>query len=392
VKKRQLIGILVLVGLIQALTGPALGGSIVITNKPFNAVPDDNLDDTAAIQKAFDVCNGDTVVIPKGKYIVGRWTLRPPGDRPIRIVAEPGSTLVFVPADGVTICIDWTQKPTENVILRSIERLTIHGPMANKEYPVGATPGKLVGLRLLNIHRGELRNLVIEGFDRAGLEIAAGTLDGGGAYYWEINNLIARYNGWGVLCSGLANATSFSGFQAQYNIYGYENIQWLTNLKCEGNYRSGARYTEGAYRVTHSIHNYWFEQNNQNGKLSRGSGQPGEADIWANALPEYTDQNYKPISLALSGAGHFAPGYGPDDRPETYAISGCLEMSVSGGMIIRPRGNFRYNLHPMSRVLDVSEGFHLMDPETGGGPQASHPFNYARPTWMVTQPGYRAVP
>jgi len=357
-----------------AISSAAMGHTLNARSLAFGAVGDGKTDDTAALQRAFSTADGDIVLIPKGTYIVTR-TLILDSLKSWTIQGEPGAELKFIPTEGQSICILITGRffPATR---KSIVSLTLTGPNKDMDFPKAL--GKLVGIKILNAHHGVIDDVLINGFDRAGLEIAGEGVDGGGAFYWDIRHLNSQNNGYGVLCSGLANATNFYGLRASYNLYGIENVQSIIGGSMEANGRSGARFTNP--RVKYAMHDVWMEAN------IRDVNSRGESEIWANSAETFADDNWKPISLSLSGSNRLLSRWTEKDRPQTYTLAGCFDLSVSGTLVVEKRDQPRYHLHPKSRVVDCAVGRHLMDPTIGGGQASDGPFNYARPTWIVTDP------
>jgi hypothetical protein len=173
----------------------------------------------------------------------------------------------------------------------------------------------------------------------------------------------------------LANATNFYNLQAQYNIYGIQDVQSVIGGSIEGSCRSGARYV----RVGGSLHDVWFEANCLLQKANT-TNREVEAHIWANASETFDDANWRPVSIAISGNMKFGTPF--DEAMQSYVLAGCMNLSISGVAYIPTQAPPRYHLHPNSRVVDTSVGAHLMDAAIGGGPAATGPFHYARPTWI----------
>jgi len=323
-------------------------------------------DDTTGIQVALDDAS-KTLVIPPGVYRITS-TLRMSGNRAMVISAEPGAVFQFRPIDGSTTCIELRTNGAPMSVRKAIYGLTLIGPRP-QDPPKDPTyqPGKLIGIKMFETQQGELANVRIIGFDGVGLFIDH-------CYYWSIRNLDVRYNGWGVKCDG-ANATFFYNLQAQYNVYGYENVQSIMGGAIEGNFKSGGRYTEIGTR--YSVHDVWFEQNNL------GNSSPGEADIWAND----PKGEWAPVVLSLSGCTTFHNTYsapGVDERAvPTHNIAGCLHLSLSGAVRFFEESRWHnFSMHRMSKITDGSVGDAMADVKNGFDGQVF----YARPEFKVIGP------
>lgn len=319
-------------------------------------------DDTTGIQAALNDAS-KTIIIPPGVYRITS-TLKMSGNRALVLSGEPGSVFQFRPIDGSTTCIELTTVGTP-VVRKGIYGLTLIGPRPHDPPRDPAhQPGKMIGIKMFETQQGEIANVRIIGFDGAGLWIDH-------CYYWTIRNLDVRYNGWGVYCDG-ANATFFYNLQAQYNVYGYENIQSLVGGAIEGNYKSGARYTEIGAR--YSVHDVWFEQNNS------GNSSPGEADIWAND----PKGEWKPVVLSISGCTTFHNSYslpGIDERAvATHNIVGCMHLATSGAIrFFYPNKWHSFSMHRMTTIMDGASGNAMIDVTNG----FDGPVFYARPEFKV---------
>lgn len=339
--KTLFIRFLVLASIHTILLGSAGVNGAVINPRSatYGARGDGRTDDTAAIQKAIDDCAGDVLNFEKGVYIIRR-TLQVDLGRNVRIQGEPGAILLWNPAEPAQTtmirCFSSTREPG----MRQITGLRLMGLS-----PWGGPRqlGNNVGLLIDSVHHVSVSDLLIVGFDRAGLQVKD-------SYYCGFANIWSNHNGYGVETlrsddSSGDNACHYRGLYLYRNLYGAKDVQSIIGGSVEASGRSGIVYTN--HGCAYSLYDVWFEQNNTRNVA-------GEADI--QALPIETN---KVVCVAISGNTRFNSPYSrdPADKVEyrsapTYTLNGCFVLSVNGAVRFRGAPQTYGSFNVRGRIID----------------------------------------
>lgn len=300
--------------------------------KSYGAKGDNIADDTVAIQKTFDAAkDGDAVTFPANTFRTTRTVTIP--DKAIDIASVPSAAIRFHPAAGQTICLSVAQS-NRPAFRRDWRLPNLIGPTVNKDT---LAVGTMIGLRMYGVYYGCLRGMIVNGFDGAGVEVDH-------CHYWRIEDLYLRNNGIGLRCN-VANAVTFINLKAQYNLYGVENAKNLIGGAIEGNFRSGARYTEVGH--SYAIRDVWFEANGSYSAVA------GESDIWCNSLPDWTadaGKTWKPVILSIDGSTVFM-GHG-NKTVATHNIAGCMNLSIGGAVRFYESQWPNFRFHPWCKIAD----------------------------------------
>ncbi len=226
----------------QDIVFPEDSGVLNVLN--FGAVPDDERDDTAAIQKALDLHpNGNRIVyLPAGTFVISdtlRWPDGPHGGtkqkrtilqgqgRDQTILRVPDETAAFSGVDGTSRAVIWTGSSPAQRFRNAIRDLTVETGEGN--------PGA-IGIQFNASNQGTIRNVRIvsgDGQGRIGLDL--GHTD-------EIGPLLVRnltVDGFdeGIRTWWPVNSCTFEHITLRnQNVYGWHNYHqmiFVRGLKSE---------------------------------------------------------------------------------------------------------------------------------------------------------------
>jgi hypothetical protein len=198
-KSKLLFPVILLLSLVFCLPAMAVVDRINVTSSPYNAIPNDGIDDTAAINAA--VAAGRSIYFPPGTYnYTGSITL--PANLSYRIYGDgPGvSTIIFAgnPYAGI-------YGPNIGIHELNVEGLTLKANTANAGTGIYAIFGPNYPNGSAKVRTAAIHNVQIVGSTRDG---TTGGYWGGGIYLWKAQNAVVDK----VEINGNKNVTSFGFF------------------------------------------------------------------------------------------------------------------------------------------------------------------------------------